>query len=375
MAGIYIHIPFCKKKCSYCDFYSNTNLGILKDLINAEVDELILRKDYLRQEDIDTVYFGGGTPSVLNHDQVEVLLKAVYDNFKVNDNSEITFECNPDDLTKEYLAGLKHLGINRISIGVQSFYDEALKFLGRRHSSDQAKNSVIQSIHEGFRNVSIDLIFGIPGVSFEKYKESLHQAIDLGIQHISAYQLTFEENTLLYKMLNSNTISEIDEEEVIKQFEYTINYLNSNGFYQYEVSNYAREGFMSRHNWLYWSNGLYLGVGPSAHSYDGEMRQWNTSSNMRYVQQVMSGVSHFTIEQLSEMDRFNEYILTGLRTSKGVSYNYIRKYFNEKISTHFIKVIKDFVDQSLINKIGETYTVSMKGINILDFIIRKLNYV
>jgi oxygen-independent coproporphyrinogen-3 oxidase len=375
MAGIYLHIPFCAKKCSYCDFYSNTNLRIVQDIVWAEVRELNLRKDYLKLENIDSIFFGGGTPSILKLDQIKILLDAIYNDFKVNDGCEITFECNPDDLTKGYLSGLKQLGINRISIGVQSFYNEALKFLGRRHSAEQAENSVIQAIQEGFENVSVDLIFGIPGVSFEKYEESLHKAIDLGVQHISAYQLTFEENTLLYKKLNNNQICEIGEEEVIKQFDFTINYLNRNGYYQYEVSNYAREGFMSRHNWLYWSNGLYLGAGPSAHSYDGAMRQWNTSNNIIYVQKVISGESYFTIEQLTEINKFNEYILTGLRTSKGISFSYIKECFNEKICDHFLKMSRDFVDDSFICKIGETYTVSMKGINILDFIIRKLNYI
>jgi oxygen-independent coproporphyrinogen III oxidase len=375
MAGIYLHIPFCMKKCNYCDFYSNSNFGIVPDILKAEKNELELRHKYLKNENIDTIYFGGGTPSILNHEQIENLLKAIYKNFSVNDGCEITFECNPDDLKNGYLSALKSLGINRISIGVQSFNDEALKFLGRRHTAEQAKNAIIGSLQEGFTNISIDLIFGIPGVSFENYKMSLQQAINLGVPHISAYQLTIEEKSILYKRLINNIIHQNTEEEIIEQFEYTMNFLKTQGFQQYEVSNYARDGFMSRHNWLYWSNGHYIGVGPSAHSYNGESRQWNISNNPEYIKRIEEKDSYFTVEQLSEIDQFNEYLLTGLRTSKGVSLDYIKQFFGERLASHFIRKITGFVDGSLIKRIGNNFSVSIKGITILDFMLKELIYI
>ncbi len=375
MAGIYIHVPFCKKKCSYCDFYSDTNLGITEDLIKAKIIELQKRKNYLGKENVETIYLGGGTPSLLRINQIKSLLSAIYENYNVNNDCEVTFECNPDDLSNEYIKKLKMSGINRISIGVQSFNNEVLKFLGRRHSAEQAKNTVIWAKEEGFNNISVDLIFGIPGSSFEYYKKSLDQAIDLGVQHISSYQLTYEGNTPLNKKLLNKEFNEVDEEELIEQFEYTISYLGSNGFNQYEVSNYAIEGFMSKHNWLYWTNEKYLGVGPSAHSYNGNSRQWNTYNNDKYIHQINSDESHFTIENLSEVDKYNEYILTGLRTIKGISFEFIQRNFNKKIKDHFLNTISKFIDESFIKEMNCNYTVSKKGLNILDFIVNKLNYI
>jgi oxygen-independent coproporphyrinogen III oxidase len=374
MAGIYIHIPFCLKKCNYCDFYSNTNLEIAQKLVESEVEELGFRKDYLRNERIDTIYFGGGTPSVLKIEWVAILLSAVYEYFQVNENCEVTFECNPDDLTTDYLSGLNNIGINRISLGVQSFDDDALKFLGRRHSAAQATDAISKSLQDGFKNISIDLIFGVPGLSFENYKHTLKIAIESGVQHISAYQLTYEEGTLLYKRLINKKIQETGEEESIQQFDYTIEYLNHNGFYQYEVSNYAREGFRSRHNWLYWSNGLYLGIGPSAHSYDGETRQWNIGNNRDYMNGILLKDGYFRIESLTEIDRYNEYVLTSLRTSQGVSGDYVVRTFDISIYKHFIKIISDLVDQEFVNFNSGSYILSKKGIFILDLLVRKLSY-
>jgi oxygen-independent coproporphyrinogen III oxidase len=375
MAGIYLHIPFCTKKCSYCDFYSNTNLAIVQELIDAEIEELKLRSDYNKGEKIETIYFGGGTPSILAKSQILLLLGTIYEHYKVKDDCEITFECNPDDLTNNYISELKQIGINRISIGVQSFNDEALKFLGRRHSALQADNAIRSAIQEGFNNISIDLIFGIPGMSFESYQKSLQMGIESGVKHISAYQLTFEEKTLLYKQLSNYKIKEISEEESLEQLNYTINHLNDNGFKQYEISNYAREGYISRHNWLYWSNQSYLGVGPSAHSYDGKTRQWNLSNSVKYIRQIKHGSGFYTVEQLSDIDHFNEYILTGLRTSRGVSITYIRDYFNEKINNHFMKFVKSLADDCLVKRIGDSYIVSRKGIPILDYLVKKLYFI
>ncbi len=375
MAGIYLHIPFCKRKCSYCDFYSNTNFDISNELISAEAVELRLRRDYLNQEGIKSIYFGGGTPSVLGLNKVNLLLSSIYSNYEVNCDCEITFECNPDDLSGNYLDGLRNLGINRLSIGIQSFSDNVLKFLGRRHSAEQAKNAVLEAKMKGFDNISVDLIFGIPGSSFENYKQSLQEAVNLDVQHISAYQLTFEEKTLLYKLLVNNKIEEINEEDSIQQFNYTIKFLKDHGFCQYEVSNYTKDGFGSRHNSLYWTNGLYLGIGPAAHSYNGYSRQWNIANSKKYIKNVNEGFDFYSIENLTEGDLFNEYILTRFRTSEGVSFDYIKNYFNEKISSHFLREIDNFEKDSFVNKIEGNYKLTHKGLNILDFIVRKISYV
>jgi oxygen-independent coproporphyrinogen III oxidase len=375
MAGIYLHIPFCKQKCSYCDFYSNTHLGKADELIDSEIAELKMRRDYLNNEQVGTIYFGGGTPSVLKLNQVESLLNAVNCNYNVLNDCEITFECNPDDVTIEYLIGLKQLGINRISIGVQSFDDKVLEFLRRRHSAAKAELVIHQAKDAGFDNISIDLMFGIPGISFDNYKEALLKGINLGIQHLSVYQLTFEENTLLYKKLIHNEIKEISDDESVEQFDYTIEKLKEFEFGQYEVSNYAKEGFISRHNWLYWSNGNYLGIGPSAHSYNGHSRQWNTANNNLYVKGIKLNDGYFEREILTEIDKFNEYILTGLRTFKGVNSDYVRNTFNHKIWDHFIKIINSLVNDGFMNHLGNSYSLRKNGIFILDFLVKKLYYI
>lgn len=374
MAGIYLHIPFCKQKCSYCDFYSNTNLGISQALIDAEIEELSLRNYYLKNEQVRTIYFGGGTPSVLKLEQVELLLKALYDKFNVFKECEITFECNPDDLTVDYLIGLKQIGVNRISIGIQSFDDNVLKFLGRRHSSAQASLVINQTLSAGFRNISIDVMFGIPGMSFECYQKSLLEAINSGVQHISAYQLTFEEHTLLYKKLINNKIKEVGDEESIYQFDYTIDKLNEFGFKQYEVSNYAKDGFVSKHNSIYWNGENYLGIGPSAHSYDGDSRQWNTANSNNYIKGIKLSENYFKSEILTEIDKFNEYILTGLRTSRGVSYDFITGHFNINMGNHFYKVANKLVDECFMKNIGDSYILTKKGIFILDFLVKKFYF-
>jgi oxygen-independent coproporphyrinogen III oxidase len=374
MAGIYLHIPFCKQKCSYCDFYSNTNVGIAPALIEAEKKELVERKKYLKNEHVKTIYFGGGTPSVLKLRQVEQLLSVIYENFNVLKDAEITFECNPDDLNIEYLVGLKTLGINRVSIGVQSFNDDVLKFLNRRHSAEQAGIVIEASKDAGFDNISIDLMFGIPGMSFESYQESLLKGINAGVQHLSVYQLTFEENTLLYKRLVNKKITEIDEEECIRQFDYTIEKLKEYGFRQYEISNYANQGFESKHNTLYWSNENYLGIGPAAHSYDGGARQWNAADSNKYLKGISNGENYFDVETLTETDKYNEYVLTGLRTARGISAHYVQNTFNQSINAHFLKVVNNIVKDGFMDNSEGFYTLRKNGIFILDFMVRKLYF-
>ena len=372
MSGIYFHIPFCKSKCNYCDFYSGRNLQRIEDLVKSEISEVILRKDYLTDEEVSTIYFGGGTPSLLSIKQLILLLSAVRENFKVSETCEITLEANPEDLSVEYLSLLYQAGVNRLSIGIQSFNDEVLSFLGRRHDSSKLTSIVSSAQSIGFNNISVDLIFGIPGMSYEHYLDSVHEVLKLGIQHISAYSLTIEKGTYFHKLLNKKAIIEIPEEEVLSQFNATIDILTSNGFSHYEISNYAKEGFISRHNSAYWNDQLYLGIGPSAHSYNKISRQWNVSSTVQYCSAISHSTDFFDHEYLTEADKFNEYLMTGLRTSKGISNNYILVNFNSKINGHFIKGLELIRKGDYIVYEEDRIYLSRKGLLISDYITRLL---
>jgi len=376
MAGIYLHIPFCKRKCHYCDFYSTTNIELADNLINAIKSEIKIRYSYLSNEKIESIYFGGGSPSMLSISQVEILINEIKKYFVVDSNSEITFECNPDDLSFTYLKCLKELGINRISIGIQSFNDEVLEFLNRRHNSKGGIDAICWAKDAGFDNISIDLMFGIPGMSNEVYKESLMKAINFKTKHISAYHLNIEPNTLLYKKLAKGLIKNIDEEISLNQFELTIDKLKENGYKHYEISNYALNGYESKHNWLYWSNGKYIGIGPSAHSYNGESRQWNINNTSKYINSISNNANFFDIEVLTDSNKFNEYILTSLRTSKGLSVEYVHNNFDECVYNHFIKILYKFINEGYIvsDKDGN-WIINKRGIFILDLIVQKFAYI
>ncbi|MCX6236358.1 MAG: radical SAM family heme chaperone HemW [Bacteroidia bacterium] len=369
MAGIYFHIPFCKQKCSYCDFYSRKDSNGLEELVKFEIKELVSRKDYLNKELIETIYFGGGTPSLLSIDNISELLNCTKQNFVISNECEITFEANPDDLDEEYLKCLYSLEINRLSIGIQSFNDSILKFLGRRHNSKKLQYIIETAQNIGFTNISVDLIFGIPGMELSTYLESLNRVIKLNVQHISAYSLTISKGTLFYKMLKNNKLNEINEEDLINQFNKTIDLLSDNGFLHYEISNYAKEGFKSRHNCSYWENVKYLGIGPSAHSYNLVSRQWNISDTKKYCSNIDQLKCFYEVEFLTNNDHFNEYIITGLRNSNGVSKKYIIENFDEKISCHFMKKIKNLYNDNLIYFNSDKIVLTRKGILISDYIL------
>jgi len=374
MAGIYFHIPFCKQKCSYCDFYSRKDSNDIDELIKFEVRELVSRKNYLDKELVKTIYFGGGTPSLLSIGNISELLNCTKQNFAISNDCEITFEANPDDLSEEYLISLYSLGINRLSIGIQSFNDDVLKFLGRRHDSKNLQKIVEKAQNIGFNNISVDLIFGIPGIEMSTYLESIDKVIKLDVQHISAYSLTVSKGTLFYKMLKNNKLSEINEEDLINQFNNTIDILSDNGFLHYEISNYAKEGFKSRHNCSYWENVKYLGIGPSAHSYNLVSRQWNVSNTKKYCNDIDQLKCYYEIEYLTDNDLFNEYIITGLRTSNGVSKNYISENFDKKISYHFMMTVNKLYSDNLINFNIDKIVLTRKGILISDYIFGLLYY-
>ena len=375
MSGIYFHIPFCKQKCSYCDFYSTRDSNGIVDLVNSEMQELVLRKDYLKNDLIDTIYFGGGTPSLLSEYDVNNLLGCVKQNFEVSTECEITFETNPDDLTEDYLKSLRDCNINRLSVGIQSYNDKILKYLGRRHDSKLLDFNIETAKKVGFDNISVDLIFGIPGLDLTTYLESLNKVVQLDVQHISAYSLTIAEGTLFYKLRNQNKLKEMNEDELLIQFNATIDILAENGFNHYEISNYAKEGYKSRHNCSYWEDVNYLGIGPSAHSYNGVSRQWNISGTKKYCKMIDSRDSYFEIEFLTRKDKFNEYIITGLRTSKGVSRKFITETFDEPICKHFTKEINNLLQQDLIYQDDDNVILTRRGILISDYILQMLYFV
>jgi len=375
MAGIYFHIPFCKHKCSYCDFYSIKDSDGIEELVKAEVKELILRKSYLNGKIIDTIYFGGGTPSLLSICNIYSLLNCIYQNFDVSVNCEITFETNPDDLSEDYLKGLRELNINRLSIGIQSFNDNVLKYLGRRHDSSKLRLNIETAKKVGFDNISVDLIFGIPGMELVTYLDSLSKVIELDIQHVSAYSLTIAEGTLFFKLKKQNKLKEIDEEDLLVQFNSTIDILVDNGFSHYEISNYAKDGFRSRHNCSYWEDVHYLGIGPSAHSYNGLSRQWNISDTSKYCRLIDHTDTFFEVEYLSHKDKFNEYIITGLRTSIGISRKFVKDNFDDRINGHFRKEVNNLLRQEFIYPYEDSVILTRRGILISDYILQLLYFV
>jgi len=372
MAGIYLHIPYCRTKCHYCDFYATSNMTSIRKLVESEKNELISRKHYIGNEIVETIYFGGGTPSVLSAIHVKELLAVIYTNFIVASDCEITLEANPEDLEEPYLTGLRSAGINRLSIGIQSFNNEMLAYLGRGHDNSKLVNKIKAVKTAGIGNISLDLIYGIPGLSLGNYLESLNVAVQSGIQHISAYSLIIEKNTFFYKLYKTNRLIEAPDDDVVAQFNATIDTLANHGFSHYEVSSFALEGYKSRHNSSYWEGKKYLGVGPSAHSFDGISRQWNLSSIRNYMLNMENGKDFFEVEILSETDRYNEYLLVGLRTANGISRNYISEKFNPRIAEYFTKELSKLNSEDFISVINDRVTLTRKGIFVSDLIIRSL---
>jgi len=331
MAGIYIHVPFCTKKCIYCDFFSVGTLGKIVEYSRLIDSELELRKDFIGDVPIDTIYFGGGTPSLLPPEAIAQILNSISRRFTISANPEITIEVNPDDTTKELLSNYFSTGINRISIGIQSFIDKELTFLGRRHDALSAEKSIESSLSVGLNNISIDLIYGIPGSTEESWKFNLQKAFSLDIKHLSCYHLTYEKGTVLARNLNDSKIQEVDESVSVNQFYLLREFSKQYGFIQYEVSNFAKEGFYSRHNTSYWQGIHYLGLGPSAHSYNGLQREWNPNSYKAWEEGIDSQTPSTQSETIDRITRFNEILLTHLRTMWGVSISDLIKEFDEGI--------------------------------------------
>lgn len=319
MAGIYLHIPFCKQACHYCNFHFSTQTKHIDAFVDALVKEIQQRHSYLDEEKISTIYFGGGTPSLLSENHLGKLFDSINSNFNVNSGAEITLESNPDDLSKDKLEILNRVGVNRLSIGIQSFIERDLKQMNRAHSVTEADSSVKRAQDMGFENITIDLMYGLPRLSNVEWKENVQKAIDLQVPHISSYCLTLEEKTALNHFVSKGKIEMVGDETTEQQFLSLINMLQNNEFEHYEISNFAKEGFISKHNSAYWLGEKYLGLGPSAHSFDGKNRGSNLSNNPQYISKINNNESCFELEELTPENKFNEYIMTRLRTKWGVS--------------------------------------------------------
>jgi len=326
VAGIYIHIPFCKKFCYYCDFYKSANYRFVDAYIGVLIKEISLKKDFT-SEQINTIYFGGGTPSSIDLKHISSILKKLNKSFNVSNNAEITFEINPDDVDLEYFKGLKNLGINRLSLGIQSFNNRVLKFLNRRHNAGQATDSIKFAKTAGFVDISIDLIYGIPGQEINDFENDLSVFFDLGLTHLSAYHLTIEEKTHFGRLQQKKLLNEIGEGQSLRFYDSLIVKMKNNGYDHYEISNFSLPTYHSKHNKAYWEQKTYIGFGPSAHSFDKNSRYWNISSVKNYINLLNIDAQYFEKERLNRSDKFNEYIITGLRTKQGCLLEFIQNEF------------------------------------------------
>jgi oxygen-independent coproporphyrinogen-3 oxidase len=369
MAGIYIHIPFCKKLCFYCDFYHVISSDDNHAFVDALLKESLMRQDYLGTETVSTIYFGGGTPSVFSIKELGTILDQIYKLFRVEEKCEITIELNPDDVSPGYLEGLKNLNINRISLGIQSWRDSDLKMLNRRHSSAQAAMALKETVKKGFENITIDLIYGIPGMGTKDWASNLDFSFSFDIKHLSAYHLTFEPGTVFGKMLEKGLISEIDEEESAAQFSMLIEKTESEGYIHYEISNFGKPGYFSIHNSNYWKQVIYLGLGPSAHSFNGYSRQWNIRDLKGYIKSVNAGKKVYESEELDTKARFNEYIMTSLRTMWGIDLDYVEKIFEKEGYDYVVNLSAKFKEYGLMKQDKKTLILTNQGKMISDNII------
>ncbi|MEP6513243.1 MAG: radical SAM family heme chaperone HemW [Parafilimonas sp.] len=360
MAGIYVHIPFCRKACHYCNFHFSTSLQQTDAMVTAICKEAELRRNYINEK-VATLYFGGGTPSLLKIEDLILKIENLRRLFMVDEDAEIILEANPDDITIEKLNGWKACGINRLSIGVQSFFDEDLLSMNRVHNAAQALNCIELAQQEGFNNISIDLIYGTPGLSDERLRQNVKTAISLGIPHLSCYALTIEKGTALEKMIRNNKIKNIDADRQSRQFELLMQWISEAGYEHYEISNFAKPGFRSKHNSSYWQGKSYLGLGPSAHSYNGAARQWNIANNTLYIKSIEQGILPFEIEHLTSTQKLNEYIMTSLRTMEGLSLQYTAENWNKDAVNELGKDSEKFLTNGLMHRKNEHLILTNKG--------------
>ena len=365
MSGIYIHIPYCRQKCHYCNFYSVASRITLPAMVAAIAHEMELQRNYL-QGPVETVYFGGGTPSLLDAAQLSKLMVQLRKNFTISPTAEITLEANPDDITPEKLEEWKAQKINRLSIGIQSFRDDDLHYLNRVHNAEKALKSLELAGEAGFQDLTLDLIFGIPTLSDKAWLENIQQAFRLGIPHISAYALTVEPKTALEVMIRKGSMAPVDEVQTARQFELLMEAMEANGYEHYEISNYCRPGHYARHNTSYWNGSSYLGLGPSAHSYNGGSRQWNISSNPEYIQTIKEGNLPAEVEILSLQQQYNEWVMTGLRTQWGCDFAVLEQRFGPEYAEDFKKNTIKWINQGHLLKNGNIFTLTRSGKLLAD---------
>ncbi len=385
MAGIYIHIPFCKQACYYCNFHFSTSLALKAEMVSSIIDEIKIRSTALFEKDkkeiailqspdelIETIYFGGGTPSLLSQDEMISVLSAIKANYNVNPDAEITIETNPDDINIETLQSWKNAGINRLSIGIQSFVERDLVWMNRAHNANQALECIRLAREIGFNNFSIDLIFGTPGLSNEEWERNVQTVIDLKVPHISSYALTVEPKTALQKMIVLKKKEDVNNDLQAAQYLMLMSMLRNAGYEHYEISNFAKPGFRSRHNSSYWQGETYIGIGPSAHSYDGKMRMWNKANNPIYIKSIKEGTLPFETEILTQTQKLDEYIMTSLRTIEGTDLQFIENNFSKEERKRIENVISQNVEKTHFFINNEKVILTDEGKLFADAIAVKL---
>jgi len=372
MAGIYIHIPFCKQACHYCNFHFSTLLKGKNEFLAALLKEIDLRKSWLGGEKIETIYFGGGTPSLFSSEEIKLILDKLRGSFEITQDLEFTLEANPDDLTIDLLSGLKDSGINRLSIGIQSFFEEDLRWMNRAHSAEQAMECIQNAREVGFSNLSIDLIYGSPTLTDDKWKQNVDLAIELKIPHLSCYALTVEPRTALDSMIKKNKVQDIDPDIQARQFLQLINWLGDAGYEHYEISNFSMPGKRSRHNSSYWQGKKYLGLGPSAHSFNGHIREWNVSNNAIYAKSILDGIIPSSSEELTSTQQLNEYIMTSIRTSEGTNLEIIRERFGENAAAETGKKTDQYIKRELAFQKDKSIILTTEGKLFADRIAAEL---
>ena len=370
MAGIYIHVPYCKQACHYCNFHFSTSLKNKESVIESMLKEIQI-KSIGYNDIIETIYFGGGTPSFLETFEINKLIESIFKNFKTSLNPEITLEANPDDLNELKLKELSNSVVNRLSIGIQSFVDKDLKLMNRSHSSKDSKKCIKIAV-KYFDNISIDLIYGMPDSDLKSWKYNLDLAINWDLNHISAYALTIEPNTVLDKFVKKNIIKPLDEDLVFEQYRFMNERMSNNQYVNYELSSFAKQGYFSKNNTAYWLRKKYIGIGPSAHSFNGVSRSWNVSNNSLYIKAIESGQMFLEKENLSEIDQYNEYIMTGLRTIWGVSVHYLEEKFGSNYRKHFKNKSQKFIDSNHLTLTDDVVKTTIKGKFLADGIASEL---
>lgn len=372
MAGIYVHIPYCRQKCNYCNFFSVVSRKSAPEMIRAICTEIGLRVSSESKVPIDTVYLGGGTPSLLSVELVDELFKAIHEHFEVNPKGEVTIEANPDDITPANLEAWKRLGVNRLSIGIQSFREEDLKYLNRAHTAQKALECILMAREFGFPDLTIDLIYGIPTLTDDQWISNLQQFTELKLPHLSAYALTVEPRTPLYHQIETGKVKPVDEKQSSAQFLLLMDYMQKNGYLHYEISNFCLPGHYAKHNISYWNGTEYYGFGPSAHSFNGMTRQWNVSSISEYLESIRQGNVPGEKEVLTRENRYNEYVMTGLRTMWGCKADEIRVQFGSNFENYFIAGAEKWISQGLMENNNGNYTLTTNGKLLADGIASDL---